>query len=182
MRPITLLLLVSAAISLPVSSWADKFDLGTHGDLEVAVPATWSAKSQSAGEQGFNIMIKPKSDANAGLQITALFMKVDQSISDEDMQKRFADSLVQMVPGSVEKKADLKKLKLKGATACYVSLTDESLVGKPSVPGNFKVMTSGMAKLSDGVVTSFTLFSDDKTGADFTEGLKIIESIVLNKK
>jgi len=61
-------------------------------------------------------------------------------------------------------------------------LTDESLVGKPSVPGNFKVMTSGMAKLSEGVIASFTLFSDDKTGPEFSEGVKILESIALNKK
>ncbi|HYF36815.1 MAG TPA: hypothetical protein VD994_16080 [Prosthecobacter sp.] len=170
------------SVVLPLAGHAESFDLGDRGQLEVAIPATWTAKGEKAGDQGFNILIKPNNDANAGVQLTVLFVQVDQKLSEEDMQKGFAAGLEPMLAGSVEKKADMEKLKLKDGSGFFASLTDASLVGKPSQPGNFKIMTSGMAKLSDGVIVALTLLSDDKTGTEFAEAMKMLESLTLTKK
>jgi hypothetical protein len=179
---IRLTALATLCLILPFTAAAESFDLGTRGDLSVAIPATWTAKGEPAGDQGFNIVVKPKSDANAGVQLTALFVNLDASVTEEDMQKRFIGGLEPMIAGSVEKKADVKKLKLKAGSGFYASFTDASLVGKPSQAGNFKVMTTGMAKLSDGVVVALTVFSDDTSGTEFTEGMKMLESLTLTKK
>jgi len=111
--------LVLFVLTLPISVRADKFDLGIRGEMEMLLPATWEATSKSSGDEGFRISIKPKGGANVELQITALFVKIDQSLTPEEMQRRFGEGMLQMVPASVEKKADMQKLTLKDCAGFY---------------------------------------------------------------
>jgi hypothetical protein len=158
---------------------ADEFDLGTHGKLRIDVAPNWVAQGDSSGAPGYNITIKPNNEVNAAARITVLYLSGNSSISDTEMQTRFASSLEKLASGSLETRADLKRLKLASGTGFYASFTDASLAGKPSQPGNYKVMTNGMAKLGDDLVLALTLFSDDKTSPEYVAGMKMFESVKL---
>jgi hypothetical protein len=172
-------LLLALAIRVSV---ADTFDLGKPGTLTISVPDTWTAKGEAVGDQGYNITVTPKGDANAALRLTAFFGPMEAPVPDDQIQERFVARLEPVIAGSVEKKATVQQLKVGAGSGFCISLSDASLVGKPSVPGNYKVMTSGMIKPAEGVIIAVTLFTDAKDGTEFAEGIKMLESLQVSRK
>ncbi len=169
------LLLVTATSALH----AEDFDLGKPGRLSMALPAGWKATSQEIPGVGVNITVRPEAPLNMACKLTVLFLPSDQEITAEQMIERWKGSLGPLAQGSVEKEPKVEQLKLKTGVGAYTCFTDASLVGKPSEPGNYKVMAPGMIFLTKGLGIATTLFADDKSGEEFAGVVKMLESITL---
>ncbi|MBM2841981.1 MAG: hypothetical protein HW412_2509 [Bacteroidetes bacterium] len=157
------------------------FELGVHGTLSVTVPETWVARGRDLGGKAFDLTFQPKSDANAQCKLTLIYPDKPMAIDKERIKKDIQGAAQKFVAGSVEKKAVLKEFKLKRGYGAYCSFTDESLVGKPPIRGNYKTMTSGFVGLSEDVTGAVTLLSDSFASQEFKTMLSIVESLEIRR-
>lgn len=169
------LLFLAPALSLT----AEEFDLGKKGRLTITVPTGWAAKSQDLPGVGVNITVRPESPLNMACKLTVLSLPEGDELTADQMIERWKGTLGRFAEGAVEKDLEVQKLNLKAGTGVYASFTDASLVGKPSEPGNYKVMAPGMIYLSKGLGVATSIFADDKTGSDFSALVKMLESITV---
>ncbi|GEP41927.1 hypothetical protein [Brevifollis gellanilyticus] len=173
---IALLLLTSAS-----ELRAEDFDLGKNGQLSVAVPEGWEGKAKEIPGVGVDITVRPKTPRNMACKLTVLFIPAEQELTPEQVIERWKGTLGQFAEGSVEKEAKVEKLNLKSGVGVYASFTDPSLVGKPSEPGNYKVMSPGMIHLKKELVIATTIFADDKAAPEFAVLVKMLESVTLKE-
>jgi hypothetical protein len=101
-------------------------------------------------------------------------------VSDEKLIANFKEGLEAHLSTSVEEEVTLKTLPIKGGFGVYSTLTDESLVGKPSTPDDFKVIVPVMIKLSSTVLVSATIFVDEKGNKDSESLLKMLKEMNLD--
>lgn len=158
---------------------AETVDLGAHGKVNLDVPEGWTSDVQRH-PAGFNLTVRPKSEANAACKITVMLLDSENDVPYAEMEKRWLGTLAPFVEGSVEKSAEPVKLHLKSGNGVYAIFTDASLVGKPVQPKNYKVMAPGAIKLTKEVLISTTIFCDDKNGKEFADLVKMLESISLD--
>ncbi|MES2505451.1 MAG: hypothetical protein V4599_02035 [Verrucomicrobiota bacterium] len=177
MRPF--LLLVTSLLVFTLPSLAESVDLGLHGQLKLEVPEGWDMQTQRVGDICVNLTVRPKADANAACKVTIAFIEQQEEVSAEEQQKRFEKVAAVFAQGSVEQKTEVQKLRLKSGVGFYACFTDPNLVGKPPEPRNYKVLAPATIVLSKHVLLSVTLFTDDKTSREFTDLVKMLESVVL---
>ncbi|GAA5146176.1 hypothetical protein GCM10023213_38830 [Prosthecobacter algae] len=173
------LLLVTSLLAFTIPSLAETVDLGHYGQVKLAVPGGWGMQSQKVGDIGVNLTVRPKSDANAACKVTIAFTNQKEEVSAEEQQKRFEKMAAIFAQSSVEQKIEVQKIRLKSGVGFYACFTDPNLVGKPPEPRNYKVLAPAMIVLSKDVLISVTLFTDDKTSQEFTDLVKMLESVVL---
>lgn len=177
MYKISILTALFLALSFP--ALAESFEMGAPGKLTVDIAKGWTVLGKKIGSEGFNLDIRPDAEINAAGKITVIFLREEQDLTPDQIKERLAGVLTAFKESSVEKEADIHPFNLKSGTGFYASFTDASLVGKPSKPGDYKVMTSGLIYLSSRLLVTVTLFSDEKSGKDYAELLKMIESMSL---
>jgi hypothetical protein len=160
-------------------AWADSFDLGSHGTLNLVVPETWSVEGHDIKGMGYDLEFHVKKSAKTAIQVTLLYSSKDTPRDEKSTEAEFTRNCGQFARASVEKKVAIKKMELKAGFGYYATFTDESLVGKPFVPGNFKTMTPGMMVLPPDVVASVTIFAEDTGSQAFTQAVTMIQSTTL---
>lgn len=177
MRAFILLVLVLIT-ALPV--FGETLDLGASGRLTYEIPAGWHLKDTQQTLLGQNLELRPKSDLNAACRITVIVAVQPVQVPDEKLIAKFKADLEVHLTTTVEKEVILEKLPIKGGFGVYSTLTDESLVGKPSTPDDFKVIVPVMIKLSSTVLVSATIFVDEKGNKDSESLLKMLKEMNLD--
>ena len=168
-----------------ICSRADEFRLAGHGTLSLDVPQGWNVKSRPAqgadgSEIGQAFSFQPDDARNAKCLLT--FMYVQKTPDKIELRKHVLAMSERFVSGSVEKKQALSEFSLKNGYGAYCVFTDASLIGKPTKPGDYKVMAAGQVQPGEGVLGVASLFADDKDGKDFQAMLQIINSLKLRQK
>jgi hypothetical protein len=152
----------------------------------VAETEKWSVAVEKELSLRFaNVKILPKKDKSFSLM---LYFKCDtrdlaQFDSPAKIERAVRVSSEKYLPGAVEKKIDLKKLKTGGWYGCYTVITDAELAEKKEISqGEFKYITRGMIRLSKDSALAFSLMSNDLDGPEYKEVFKYIISFVKPKK
>jgi hypothetical protein len=164
---------------------ADDFRLASHGVLSVNVPQGWNVKNRPAqgadgSEIGHAFSFQPDDARNVKCLLT--FMYVEKTPDKAELRNTVLRMSERFVSGSVEKKPALNEFSLKSGYGAYCVFTDASLVGKPTKPGDYKVMAAGQVQPGDGVLGVASLFADEKDGKDFRAMLQIVNSLKLRQK
>jgi hypothetical protein len=173
-------------ISFSVVCAATEVDLGTRGSLSFTVPDSWTANSNPANRPdgtpiGYAFTFKPRNQANAKCMLSLAYVKTTK-MEKERIRQEVLRTTAEIVPQSVEKKANLKDFCLKQGYGAYCVFTDASLVGKPSTKDDYKVMGSGQVQLSEEVLGVVSMFADDANSPEFKAMLAIINSLELKPK
>lgn len=167
-----LLLLISSS-----RVFGDTLDLGAHGIFNIEVPANWKFFSQPIQDKGFAAALRPTSGVAAGLKITILYLPQPKPVDEAKLKADLLRVCDQYVSTSVEQAKNLKNYGVKSGFGQYCVFTDASLVGKPEVSGEFKVIAPGVIQMTDDVIIVLTGVAQDATGSDFAAMLAAIKSI-----
>ena len=181
------LLTILAGLSLlALTGRAEKIDLGTGKALFLTVPASWIVADMPAPPPGMsatgtNVRYVTRNGSNDTVLISVISVPDDRFADRENLKAMAEESTQQFVTGSVEGKANLKELRLATATGLSVTLTDASLVGKPSAKDEYKVLTSCFVYLGGHLMLNATIFTDDLTGKAYADALRLLKSISLEQ-
>lgn len=167
---------IGLAILSALSCYGADFDLGPHGVLSVTVPDGWIAKVEPPGKGGDALSFTPADGSNAKCLLTFIY-GIKRTPAKTIIRAEVLRIVQQLVPQSVEKKANLEDFSLEKGVGAYCVFTDASLVGKEVKPGDYKVMGSGQVQPSEDMVGVVSLFADDAAGKEFKAMVNIINSL-----
>jgi hypothetical protein len=151
--------------------------------LSIEISEKWTVNGQPASRQdgtqiGYTLVINPLNDANAKCLVTFAYAKKGP-IDRQRIRKDLLQACEHFVADSVEKTSKLNDFSLKQGYGAYCLFTDASLVGKAPTKGDYKIMGSGIAQLSDEVLGAVSIFADEADGKEFKAMLAAINSLKL---
>jgi hypothetical protein len=143
------------------------------GALDVITPAGWTfAKVQLDPSLPPTVRMS-SANGDASLQVTLLVDKVGGFGTKEKMEEVVKGAAQQYVGGSVENKVTLQSLESPNGKCVLAEFTDADLVGKPSGPGQYKVVATGILVLGK-TVGAVTLLGDSFNDKSYLAGKKIL--------
>jgi hypothetical protein len=147
------------------------FRVGTKAALRVPMSSQWGFQtSDPQGELGRTITVRA-SDGSFQWMMTGFVSAEGKPQPDEDSVTKTVESAWESVAaGSTQTQLNLQTLSGDSVRGYYFFSTDKTLVGKPSVPGNWKHMRQGFARAGNALV-SFTILSDDEKSPDALSAL-----------
>lgn len=183
MNKLPLLFAILGLLAVPSS--AEKVDLGAGKAIHLMVPETWISADLASGLPGMpaagkTVRYVTKNGSNDAVLITIITVPDDRFGDRENLNALVEESTQQFVSGSVEGKADPKEFRIGGRPGISVTFTDADLVGKPSVKDNYKALTMCFVYLGEHLMLTATVFTDDLSGRDYAEGMRLLKSISLN--
>ena len=176
MKKFPALLLLTAACAF---SQVETLNLGSHGQLTLYLLGDWKVNSTNIADQ-FSIMIEPaKESANCSCKIEITFPQSDLYSTKAKLKLRAEADCKQFEEESVEGKAYARELSLNvpGGYGFVCNFTDSSLRGKPSQPGNFKVVTAGKIRLAPDVLVDVFIGADAFKDENYQQLLGAIEGM-----
>ena len=177
MRPPLVVLGFVAFLGFSIAAHAADFIWPNHGTISFEVPAGWNLRGQPAGEAGFAFSAKPDSRVAAQAKITLAGLPPGKKIHASDLENQLSAAIAAVLPGSVEKKFRGHPLALRQGAGLYVELIDASLVGKPPVAGDYKVMRQAMLAPDENTLVIATLQFDDPAAPEAAEMLTLLASL-----
>jgi hypothetical protein len=165
-----------AALVLTVSSFATELSWPGRGTLVLDAPAGLSLESKQMRNVGFDLQATPKSGAAALGQFTLMISPPDKPLQHEALREMLHQIVGSYVSGSVEKTFSPQELRGKQGSGWIVRLTDASLVGKPPVKGDYKVMCNAVAALDAHTLVVATLQYDDPAGPESADLMALLSS------
>ena len=155
----------------------ETLDLGSRGKLTLYLPGDWKvASTDMAGT--YTVTLTPKKESvNASCTIAVTFPDVDRYDTKNRLKVRVEADAYGMAEGSVEGKAIAKEFSLTNGYGFYCSFTDPELRGKPSQPGNYKVMSIGKIRLSPVVLVDVQMMADGFRDEPYQQLLGAIEGM-----
>ena len=162
-----------------VALQATDYDLGKLGDLSVNAPSSWKVKTRQLGESGYEISLTPANGANAKALFTLFTLPQPREINAKAIDAALTKTCQRFVSGSVEKTITLQPYKLQQGYGVAAVFTDASLLGQPSKPNDYKVMSPGLIQLTPAVQIVVTLFTDDTASPEFAAMRTIVEGLRL---
>jgi hypothetical protein len=174
MKKLFALLLVTIACA---SAQVETLNFGSRGKLTLYLPGDWKvASTDMAGT--YTVTLTPKKESvNASATIAVTFPDVDRFDTKNRLKLRVETDAYGYAEGSVERKAIAKEFSLASGYGFYCSFTDPELRGKPSQPGNYKVMTVGKVRLSPQVLVDVHLMADGFRDEPYQQLLGAIEGM-----
>jgi hypothetical protein len=149
--------------------------------LSLDLPDGWEAHGKNGQESSFDITARPESEVVAYLQITVIATAPESALIEGELPDRLRESMEPYIEQSVEKEFRPLALKSRQGKGWYAEITDANLVGKPPVPGDYKVMRSALVLLDRQTLVVATMqFDDPKTDAP-GEMLAIVSSLRLDR-
>jgi len=95
------------------------------------------------------------------------------------MERSIRVSSKKYLPHSVEKKLNIKRMKLKGSYGCYVVLTDAEVASKAKPDeGEFKYITRGLIRLSPDSALGFSLMINSIDSDEYRKIMDYIRSFI----
>lgn len=159
---------------------AETFKLRDHGRLEIYPVGEWKFGSEDVGE--VKIVIVPKfARDNAVATLSVAAGGPDEYPTEAKLARQLIGA-AQRLAGSgefVEKKTQLKPIYHQQGFGYYFMFTEAKLVGKPSVPGEFKKVCLGMIRLSPTVMVRVQILSDGEETEAFQQLLGMVEGMEL---
>lgn len=180
MRRLAIAVLLVAC--LPARGAAKEFPWPGRGVIHLTAPATWRIASQHAEELGYNFRAEPKAGPSVVVQLTLAHLPDGKTLRAEEVKDQLEKTVTPYLAGSVEKAFDPKPLTLAQGSGWVVQLSDGSLVGKPPVPGDFKVMRNAMAALDDRLVMIATIQFDDPARPEIGQAMAILASVRFERR
>jgi hypothetical protein len=104
------------------------------------------------------------------------------AMDKDKLREQLSAMCHRFVAGSVERKVEIREYSLSAGYGVYSTFTDASLVGKPPQEGNYKVMNPGILQLSEDVIATVTVLSDDAAGAEQKEMIKMVSALRVKSK
>jgi hypothetical protein len=152
-------------------------NFGSRGKLTLYLPGDWKiASTDMAGT--YTVTLTPKKESvNASATIAVTFPEVDRFDSKSRLKLRVETDAYGLAEGSVEGKAIAREFSLTSGYGFYCSFTDPELRGKPSQPGNYKVMTVGKIRLAPNVLVDVQIMADGFRDEPYQQLLGAIEGM-----
>jgi len=160
-------------------AWAqvETIDLGARGALTLYLAGEWQTNSTSMAGQ-FTLTLTPKNEsANASGTMVVSFPDMDRFDTKARLKLRVEADAYGLAEGSVEKKAVAKELTLTTGYGFYCSFTDPALRGKPSQPGNYKIMMVGKIRVNPEVLVDVQIMADGIRDEPYQQLLGAIEGM-----
>ena len=174
MKTLTVLFLLTLA---PAFAQVETLNFGSRGKLTLYLPGDWKvASTDMAGT--YTVTLTPKKESvNASATIAVTFPDVDRFDTKSRLKTRVEADAYGLAEMSVEGKAIAKEFSLTSGYGFYCSFTDPELRGKPSQPGNYKVMTVGKIRLAPDVVVDIQIMADGFREEPYQQLLGAIEGM-----
>ena len=155
----------------------ETLNFGSRGKLTIYLPGDWkTASTDMAGT--YTVTLTPKKEStNASCTIAVTFPEVDRFDTKARLKLRVEADAYAHAEGSVEGKAIAKEFTLSTGYGFYCSFTDPELRGKPSQPGNYKVMSVGKIRLSPAVLVDVHIMADGFRDEPYQQLLGAIEGM-----
>ena len=155
----------------------ETLDFGSRGKLTLYLPGDWKvASTDMAGT--YTVTLTPKkASVNASATIAVTFPDVDRYNTKSRLKLRVETDAYGLAEGSVEGKAIAKEFSLTKGYGFYCSFTDPELRGKPSQPGNYKVMTVGKIRPSPEVLVDVQMMADGFRDEPYQQLLGAVEGM-----
>ena len=157
----------------------ETLNFGARGKLTIYLPGDWKvAATDMAGT--YTVTLTPKKESmNASATIAVTFPEVDRFDTKNRLKTRVEADAYQQAEESVERKAIAKEFALTSGYGYgfYCSFTDPELRGKPSQPGNYKVMTVGKIRLTPEVLVDVQIMADGFREEPYQQLLGAIEGM-----
>ncbi|WP_414660477.1 hypothetical protein [Horticoccus sp. 23ND18S-11] len=174
MKTLLTFFLLSAACAC---AQVETLNFGARGKLVIYLPGEWKSTTTDMAGQ-YTLTISPKKEStNASCTITVTFPDVDRYDTRMRLKLRVEADSYSAAEGSVEGKAIAKEFLLRSGYGFYCSFTDPELRGKPSQPGNYKVMSTGKIRLSPEVLIDVTMLADGFKEEPYQQLLGAIEGM-----
>jgi hypothetical protein len=174
MRKIIALFLLAIACA---DAQVETLDFGPRGKLTIYLPGEWKVGSTDMAGT-YTVTLTPKQESvNASCTISVTFPEVDRFDTKARLKLRVEADAYGMAEESVEGKAIAKEFSLGTGFGFYCSFTDRELRGKPSQPGNYKVLSVGKIKLSPTVLIDVQFMADGFRDEAYQQLLGAIEGM-----
>ncbi len=169
-------------ICVAVGTWvhAEVVDLGSHGQFDIATPPGWRCEAVSGGERVRHLTFTPVEAVPAKAMITLFCLPKPRPVIPAEVDRELELACDIHVPTSVEQAVSLKHFSLGRGYGVYSVFTDAALVGQPTKPGDFKVMTTGVIRFTPTVMAVVSLFAEAKDGEPMQTLVRMIESATLH--
>jgi hypothetical protein len=169
----TLFLLTLVAASAQVET----LNFGPRGKLTIYLPGDWKVgTTDMAGT--YTVTFTPKKESvNASGTIAVTFPEVDRFDTKNRLKLRVEADAYGLAENSAERKAIAKEFSLSSGYGFYCSFTDPELRGKPSQPGNYKVITVGKIRLAPEVLVDVQIMADGFGDEPYQQLLGAIEGM-----
>lgn len=151
-------------------------DLGSRGRLTLYFPGGWTLSSTDMAGQ-MTLTAASASGVNASCTLMISFPEQDRFDTKNRLKARVEADGMPLAEGSVERKAVTREFLLATGYGFYCSFTDPELRGKPSQPGNYKVMSMGKIRLAPNVLIDVQIMADGFREKPYQDLLGAIEGM-----
>jgi hypothetical protein len=154
-------------------------DFGSRGKLVVYLLGDWKVSDSSIADQHTLTISPAKESKNASCKIEVTFPDADRFDTKARLKLRVEADCRGYEEESVEGKAYAKEftLSVPGAYGYYCSFTDSSLRGRPSKPGDYKVVSAGKIRLTPEVLVDVFIGADAFRDEAYQQLLGAIEGM-----
>jgi len=153
--------------------------------LVVSLPSGWEAGEVQPPSPVFpfeTTRLAPDGDRNAACMISPLAKDRPDLTTREALDFLVRnDSRPYWEPGQRAADIEVKELPISGGIAMFANFTDQILVGKPPVRGDYKTATSVLVAIGTSHLIKVTILCDDLAGREYAEALEIVKSIRVAK-
>ncbi|MDB6093779.1 MAG: hypothetical protein JWM32_1341 [Verrucomicrobia bacterium] len=170
--PVTLAVLALLAPAIH----ATDFPWPGHGTLTVDLSPDWNVEAKPVGTVAMNFRLTPKSNAPAVFQFAVLATPASHPVNDQLVMSQLQKATEHYIAGSAEGKYVPQQLTVAQGTGWMAEFTDAALVGKPSVPNDFKVMRTTMVALDNHTVAIGTIQFDDPAAPETSAMMAMLAS------
>lgn len=176
MKKLIVLLFALASSAL---AQVQTLDLGSHGQVTFYLLGDWKVSETSIADQHSLTFQPAKESTNASCKIEVTFPDTDRFDTKARLKLRVEADCRVYEEESVEGKASAKEFSLSapGAYGYYCSFTDANLRGRPSKPGDYKVVSAGKIRLAPDVVMDVFLGADAFRDEAYQQLLGAIEGM-----
>lgn len=177
MRPMLRLFVVLIAPVTTVRVGAADFNWQGHGAISLDVVPGWKLQHKPAGDVGYYFIARSSSRNQAAIQITVIETPPDKPVKAGDIVNLLNGAAQVYLPGSVEKRVEPHGMLLAQGSGCWAQFTDAALVGRPTVPGDYKITRSAIIALDEHTVAAATMQFDVPNGSEPSAMLAMLSSL-----
>jgi hypothetical protein len=176
---LSMLLRYSAIILALVSTarGATDFEWPGQGVVSFTVPPKWTLEGVPVSGSQFELRARVESRNAALMQISLMESASDNPVLADKLVDLLRRSTAAIVDTSVEKRFQPRGMLLAQGQGYWVQFTDASLVGKPPVPGDYKMMRNAMIALDDHAFVVATMQFDNPASDEPAAMLGILSSM-----
>jgi hypothetical protein len=155
---------------------AETFELPGRGKLQVFFVGDWNVKTEDVGEM--RVSVRPK-DLKVNAEASFLLSTDDR---EEFQTPEKLAAYLQVVAERLIASGRVGRQKIKVEPVYSrqghgfgFTLRDPKLAGRRSVPGDYKLVTAGIVRLTPGVVMDYNIFADSTTAESYQQLLGALE-------